>query len=97
MGFVLKSKRMTDLLGDHRVPGRHDLGNGRNMMHSRHTILIIEKEKILVDLLAHELANYDIRVASAATLAEGRTMLGQIHPDLIVLDPEVPPRLGACG
>ncbi len=58
-------------------------------MDSRGTIFIIDQEKILVDLLTHELASDHIRICTAPSATEARLIFGQIHVDLVILDPDI--------
>jgi DNA-binding response OmpR family regulator len=53
------------------------------------TILIVDKEKILIDLLIPALSTPDVLVIGATSGDEGARMLDIHRPDLLVIDPGV--------
>ena len=54
------------------------------------TILIVDKEKILVDLLVRSLASPDISVAGTTSADEAARLVDLHGPDLVVIDPSIP-------
>ena len=58
-------------------------------MAKRATILIVDKEKILVDLLIRALSSPDISVVGATSADEGARLVDLHGPELLVIDPSV--------
>ena len=58
-------------------------------MAQKATILIIDKEKILVDLLIRSLSSTDLSVLGATTAEDGIRLLDLHGPDLLVIDPSI--------
>ncbi len=61
-----------------------------NDMAQKATILIIDKEKILVDLLIRALSSPDLAVLGATIAEDGARLLDLHAPDLLVIDPSIP-------
>src|SRR4051794_20467674 len=60
-----------------------------SVMANKATILIVDREKILVDLLARALSSPELSVLGT-TSAEDAARLIELHgPDLVVIDPAV--------
>jgi CheY-like chemotaxis protein len=53
------------------------------------TILIVDKEKILIDLLIRTLSSSDLSVIGATSGNEGARLVDLHRPDLLVIDPAV--------
>jgi DNA-binding NtrC family response regulator len=53
------------------------------------TILIVDKEKILIDLLIRTLSSSDVSVIGATSGDEGARLVDLHRPDLLVIDPGV--------
>ena len=51
------------------------------------TILIVDKEKILIDLLVRALSTSDVSVFGATSGDEGARLIDMHRPDLLVIDP----------
>ncbi|HLH32667.1 MAG TPA: response regulator [Terriglobia bacterium] len=58
-------------------------------MAKKATILIVDKEKILVDLLIRALSSADLSVVGATSADEGARLIDLHAPDLIVIDPSL--------
>jgi DNA-binding NtrC family response regulator len=58
-------------------------------MAKKATILIVDREKILVDLLIRTLSSPDLSVIGATSADEGARLVDQHGPDLLVIDPSV--------
>jgi DNA-binding NtrC family response regulator len=54
------------------------------------TILIVDKEKILVDLLIRSLSSPELSVVGATSADEGGRLVDLHGPDLLVIDPSIP-------
>ncbi len=57
---------------------------------SKRTILIIDPDKILVDLLIRALSSDDLSVLGTTSADEGARLLDRHAPDLLVIDPAIP-------
>src|SRR5437016_845847 len=53
------------------------------------TILIVDKEKILIDLLVRTLSTADVSVLGATSADEGARLIDTQGPDLLVVDPRI--------
>jgi DNA-binding NtrC family response regulator len=53
------------------------------------TILIVDKEKILIDLLVRTLSTSDVSVLGATSADEAARLVDKQRPDLLVIDPSV--------
>jgi len=60
-----------------------------NLMAKKATILIVDREKILVDLLTRALATPDVSVLGTTSAEEAARLLDRHEPDLMVIDPTV--------
>jgi len=58
-------------------------------MGKRVTILIVDTEKMLVDLLIRALSSPDVSVIGATSAEEGAQLLDLHMPDLLVIDPSI--------
>ena len=58
-------------------------------MSDRAIVLVVNKEKILVDLLVRSLDGEDLAMFGAASVAEATRLFEQHRPDLIIVDPTV--------
>lgn len=58
-------------------------------MAKKATILIVDKEKILVDLLIRTLSTAEVSVAGTTSAEEGARLIDLYGPDLIVIDPSL--------
>jgi len=58
-------------------------------MAQKATILIVDKEKILVDLLVRALTSPDLLVFGTTSADEGAGLVGSHAPDLLVIDPSI--------
>src|SRR5947207_13054146 len=54
------------------------------------TILIVDKEKILVDLLIRSLSSPELSVVGTTSADEGGRLVDLHAPDLLVIDPSIP-------
>ena len=59
-------------------------------MAKKATILIIDREKILVDLLIRALTSPELSVIGATSSEEGARLVDLHGPDLVVIDPSIP-------
>ncbi len=59
-------------------------------MAAKATILIIDKEKILVDLLIRAFSSPELSVLGATSAEEGACLADLHGPDLVVIDPAIP-------
>ena len=66
-------------------------------MAERAVVLVINKEKILVDLLVRSLDGDDLAMFGASSIAEGRWIFEQRKPDLVIIDPSVAEALPFIG
>ena len=53
------------------------------------TILIVDKEKILIDLLVRTLSTADVSVLGATSAVEGARLIDSQRPELLVIDPRI--------
>jgi DNA-binding response OmpR family regulator len=58
-------------------------------MAERAVVLVINKEKILVDLLVRSLEGDDMAMFGASSIAEGQWIFEQRKPDLVIIDPTI--------
>lgn len=58
-------------------------------MAKKATILIVDKEKILVDLLIRTLSTAEVSVVGTTSAEDGARLIGLYGPDLIVIDPSL--------
>src|SRR5580700_8399738 len=58
-------------------------------MAKKATILIVNKEKILVDLLIRSLSSFELAVFGATSADEGGRLVALHGPDLLVIDPSI--------
>ena len=58
-------------------------------MAAKATILIVDKEKILVDLMVHALKSMDLSVVGANSVEHARRLRETHSPDLVVIDPTI--------
>ena len=58
-------------------------------MGQKATILIVDKEKILVDLLVRALTSPDLSVFGTTSADEGARLVALHGPDLLVIDPSI--------
>lgn len=59
-------------------------------MATKATILFIDREKILVDLLIRALSSPELSVIGATSADEGARLVDLHGPDLVVMDPSIP-------
>ncbi len=59
------------------------------LMAQKATILIVDKEKILVDLLVRALTSPDLSVFGTTSAEEGARLVDLHGPDLLVIDPSI--------
>src|ERR1043166_7975118 len=59
------------------------------LMAQKATILIVDKEKILVDLLVHAVTSPDFSVCGTTSAEEGARLVDLHGPDLLVIDPSI--------
>ena len=59
-------------------------------MAKKATILILDKEKIPVDLLSRSLSSPELSVVGATSAEEGARLVDLHGPDLLVIDPSIP-------
>src|SRR5712691_11108505 len=60
------------------------------LMAKRATILIVDKEKILVDLLIRALSSPELSGLGTTSADEGGRLVDLHRPDLVVIDPSIP-------
>jgi len=58
-------------------------------MAERAVVLVINREKILVDLLVRSLEGDDLAMFGASSIAEGNWIVEQRKPDLVIIDPTI--------
>src|SRR2546426_8784747 len=61
----------------------------RLYMAKKATILIVDKEKILVDLLIRALSSRELSVVGTTSAEEGGRLVELHAPDLLVIDPSI--------
>ncbi len=59
-------------------------------MSDRAVVLVLNREKILVDLLVRSLESDDLAMFGAASVVEATRLFEQHRPDLVIVDPAVP-------
>lgn len=65
-----------------------------NNISSHKTILVIEDEEAVCDILQDELSNYGFRIHTAHDGLEGLEKIQDIEPDLIICDRAMPAMTG---
>jgi len=79
---------LDDKLGISQVPDQPQLG--RNDNHASPLILLVEDNEIGIEAMQDYLMAYDYRVIVARTGEEAITQTHQHHPDLILMDVQMP-------